>query len=236
MKLAPQLLGFMGLLALGGCGTVATADPIGQYKPKFQAPKAKNQDQPMNVSELYVAAGCFWCIEAIYDDLEGVVECESGYAGGSKAGVTYAEVCSGLTGHAEVVRIKYDADKLDPKDLLRLFFTIHDPTQLNRQGPDVGTQYRSAVFFRTAEEKQMAQEVMKEIADAKIWPNKIVTTLEPLKNYTRAEEYHQDYFVKFEKASPMERMKMNAGYCQAIVAPKVLKFRKEFKDKLKKKG
>ncbi|MEJ5170419.1 MAG: peptide-methionine (S)-S-oxide reductase MsrA [Fimbriimonadales bacterium] len=185
---------------------------------------------------LVVGGGCFWCLEAMFDELQGVLSAESGYAGGDRAGVTYEEVCSGRTGHAEVVRIEFDPGVVSREDLLRLFFTLHDPTQLNRQGPDYGPQYRSVVFYANDEEKRLAEMVRDEIARAKIWPRPIVTTLEPLRNYTRAEEYHQDYFVKFEKATPAQRMRMNAGYCSAIIEPKVLEFRRKFADRLKPKG
>lgn len=188
-----------------------------------------------NVKTLVVGGGCFWCIEALFDDLKGVISAESGYAGGDKANVSYREVCSGTTGHAEVVKVTYDASQVSADDLLRLFFAAHDPTTLNRQGPDAGTQYRSVIFYSTAEEKARAERIRKEIGDAKIWKNPIVTTVEPLKNYTRAEEYHQDYFVKFEKADPATQATMNAGYCRAIIEPKVREFRKKYADKLKKK-
>lgn len=184
---------------------------------------------------LVVGGGCFWCIETLFEDLKGVSEVESGYAGGSKAGVSYEEVCTGTTGHAEVVKITYDPSQVSEADLLRLFFAAHDPTTLNQQGPDYGTQYRSVIFYSTSEQKALAERVRKEIADARIWKNPIVTTIEPLKNYTRAEEYHQNYFAKFEKADPATQAKMNAGYCRAIIEPKVRKFREKYASKLKKK-
>lgn len=182
---------------------------------------------------LVVGGGCFWCLEAMFDELQGVASAESGYAGGERAGVTYEEVCTGTTGHAEVVRIEFDPKVVSREDLLRLFFTLHDPTQLNRQGPDYGPQYRSVVFYASEEERRLAERVRQEIADAKIWPRPIVTTLEPLRNYTRAEDYHQDYFRKFESATPAQRMRMNAGYCAAVIEPKVREFRRKFEDRLK---
>ncbi|MCX7799248.1 MAG: peptide-methionine (S)-S-oxide reductase MsrA [Fimbriimonadales bacterium] len=182
---------------------------------------------------LVVGGGCFWCLEAMFDELQGVVSAESGYAGGDRAGVTYEEVCTGTTGHAEVVRIEFDPKAVSREDLLRLFFTLHDPTQLNRQGPDYGPQYRSVVFYANEEEKRLAEKVRDEIAKARIWPRPIVTTLEPLRNYTRAEEYHQDYFRKFESASPAQRLRMNAGYCAAVIEPKVREFRRKHEARLK---
>jgi peptide-methionine (S)-S-oxide reductase len=168
--------------------------------------------------------------------LKGVHHVESGYAGGDRPNPTYSEVCSGRTGHAEVVKVVFDPKLVSAEDLLRMFFVVHDPTTLNRQGPDSGTQYRSAIFFSSPAEKALAEKIKAEIEKEKIWPHPIVTTIEPLKNYTRAEEYHQDYFAKFEKASPAERATMNAGYCSAIIEPKVRKFREKYAAKLKKGG
>ncbi len=185
---------------------------------------------------IVVAGGCFWCIEALYDDLKGVISAESGYAGGKTENPTYNEVCSGSTGHAEVVKITFDPAVASAKDLLKLFFVVHDPTTLNRQGPDSGTQYRSAVFYTTSAEKTLAEEVIAEIKKEKIWTDPIKTSIEPLGTYYRAEEYHQDYFAKYEKASDKERATMNAGYCSAIIDPKVRKFREKYKAKLKKDG
>lgn len=192
-----------------------------------------SEPQSPKTEAVVVGGGCFWCLEAMFDELRGVVSAESGYAGGDRAGVTYEEVCSGNTGHAEVVRIVFDPRVVSREDLLRLFFTLHDPTQLNRQGPDYGTQYRSVVFYANDEERRVAERVRDEIARAKIWPRPIVTTIEPLRNYTRAEEYHQDYFAKFEKAPASQRMRMNAGYCSTVIEPKVLEFRKKFAERLK---
>ena len=190
--------------------------------------------QKMETKTLVVGGGCFWCIEHNFEALKGVVDVESGYAGGARTPVTYEQVCSGTTGHAEVVKITFHPEEVSEADLLRIFFTLHDPTQLNRQGPDSGTQYRSVVFYENAEGKASAESIIKEISKARIYSANIVTKLEPLKNYVRAEEYHQNYFVKYEKATPQERMMMNAGYCQYVVAPKVAEFRKKYASKLKK--
>ena len=189
---------------------------------------------PAGAESIVVAGGCFWCIEALFDDLKGVYFAESGYAGGSTPHPTYEEVCSGRTGHAEAVKIVFNPKEVKAGDLLRYFFALHDPTTLNSQGPDHGTQYRSAIFYSNDADRELAEKIRKEISDAKIWDRPIVTTIEPLKNYSRAEEYHQDYFVKYEKASPAEKMRMNAGYCAAIIEPKVRKFRQKYADKLKK--
>jgi peptide-methionine (S)-S-oxide reductase len=189
---------------------------------------------PHGSKSIVVAGGCFWCIEALFDDLKGVHWAESGYAGGEEPNPTYEEVCAGRTGHAEAVKIVFNPKEISAEDLIRYFFALHDPTTLNRQGPDSGPQYRSAIFYSNDEEKSMAEKIKKEISDTKLWNAPIVTTIEPLKNYKRAEEYHQDYFVKFEKATPAERMTMNSGYCSAIIEPKVRKFREKYAAKLKK--
>ena len=187
----------------------------------------------MSNRELVVGGGCFWCVEAVFRDLKGVSAVESGYTGGALKNPSYEAVCSGTTGHAEVVKVTYDDEVISSADLLRIFFTAHDPTTLNRQGGDVGTQYRSTIFFSTSEELDLAESVIKEIEDSKIWDNPIVTTLEPLNEYYKAEEYHQDYYSKFESAGMMEKLRMNVGYCNNVVAPKVKKFRKQYSELLK---
>ncbi len=189
--------------------------------------------EPPKKESLVVGAGCFWCVEELFEQLVGVDSAESGYAGGHTKNPTYKEISGGDTGHAEVIKITYDPSKISRKELLTIFFTVHNPTTLNQQGGDIGTQYRSAVFYSNDAEKALAQSVIKEITNAGIWKDKIVTTLEPLTDYYVAEDYHQDYFKKFEKASAAERGMMNAGYCQVIIAPKVLEFRKKFASRLK---
>jgi peptide-methionine (S)-S-oxide reductase len=170
-----------------------------------------------------LAGGCFWCLEAIYKDLRGVVRVVSGYAGGHVESPTYREVCEGTTGHAEVVQITFDPTLASYRELLEVFFTIHDPTTLNRQGADVGTQYRSAVFYHTPEQRETAEQVIAEMSAAHVWDSPIVTEVAPLDKFYPAEDYHQDYFEK----NPTQ------PYCRAVVAPKVSKFRKLFLDRLK---
>jgi len=170
-----------------------------------------------------LAGGCFWCLEAVYDELKGVVDVTSGYAGGQVVNPTYQQVCGGDTGHAEVVRIAFDPAKISFREILEVFFTIHDPTTLNRQGADVGTQYRSAIFYHSDEQKRVAEEVITEIASAGIWKNPIVTEVVPAPEFYPAEDYHQEYFAR----NP------NQGYCQVVVAPKVAKFRSKFLAKLR---
>jgi len=171
-----------------------------------------------------LGGGCFWCLDAVFRDLEGVETVESGYAGGGGANPTYEAVCSGRTGHAEVVKVTFDPAKLSFDDLLRVFFTIHDPTTLNRQGNDVGTQYRSVIFAQSDAQRDAAKRVIAEIEREKLYPGKVVTQLEAAAPYYPAERYHQDYFEN------------NAGqpYCMFVVAPKVSKFRKQYADRLKK--
>lgn len=171
-----------------------------------------------------LGGGCFWCLEAVYKDLAGVRDVLSGYAGGDGANPTYEQVCSGRTGHAEVVRVTYDPTVLSYTDLLRVFFTIHDPTTLNRQGADVGSQYRSVIFTSSASERVVAETVMREIAAAGIWDSPIVTEITDLPVFYPAEPEHHDYFT----------LHPGAGYCRVVIAPKVSKFRKQFADRLKK--
>jgi len=171
-----------------------------------------------------LAGGCFWCLEAVFDELKGVESVESGYSGGNVQNPTYAQVCDGDTGHAEVVQVTFDPQVISYKDLLTIFFTIHDPTTLNRQGNDVGTQYRSAIFHHDEEQKRVAEEVIREITAAGIWDAPIVTEVTPFDRFYIAEDYHQEYFKK----NPFQ------GYCRVVIAPKVAKFRHKFADRLKK--
>ena len=170
-----------------------------------------------------LAGGCFWCLEAAFQDLKGVERVQSGYAGGRVANPSYEQVCTGTTGHAEVVQITFDPEVVSFDDLLHVFFTIHDPTTLNRQGVDVGTQYRSAIFYHTADQKAAAERVIAELQSEHVWDDSIVTELKPLEAFYPAEEYHRDYF----------RRNPTQGYCSAVIAPKVAKVRKLFLDKLK---
>jgi peptide-methionine (S)-S-oxide reductase len=169
-----------------------------------------------------LAGGCFWCLEAVYKELRGVERVVSGYAGGHVERPTYREVCDGTTGHAEVVQITFDPALVSYRELLEVFFTIHDPTTLNRQGADVGTQYRSAVFYHSPEQRETAEQVIAEMEAARVWDSPIVTEVSPLAEFYPAEDYHQDYFEK----NPSQ------PYCRAVVAPKVSKFRKLFLDRL----
>lgn len=171
-----------------------------------------------------MAGGCFWCLQPIFQDLKGVEKVVVGYSGGRVKNPTYEDVCTDTTGHAESVQITFDPAAIAHEDLLRIFFSVHDPTTLNRQGHDAGTQYRSVIFYHTPEQKATAERVTKEVGASGLWDDPIVTEVTPLTAFYPAEEYHQDYFAK----NP------HAGYCRAVVAPKVAKFRKEFAARLKK--
>lgn len=170
-----------------------------------------------------LAGGCFWCLEAVYDQLTGVVAVESGYIGGQVDHPTYEAVCGGRTGHAEAVRITFDPAVVSYRELLEVLFVIHDPTTLNRQGHDVGTQYRSAIFYHTPEQKKVAEEVIAAVTKEKLYADPIVTEITPAGVWYEAEPYHQEYFAR----NPFQ------GYCTAVVGPKVVKFRKQFASKLK---
>jgi peptide-methionine (S)-S-oxide reductase len=170
-----------------------------------------------------LAGGCFWCLEAVYDDLKGVTDVVSGYMGGARPNPSYEQVCTGNTGHAEVVQLTFDPEVVSFKELLDVFFTIHDPTTLNRQGADVGTQYRSAIFYHSPEQKAIADEVIAKFTADHLWNNPIVTQVVPAETFYPAEDYHQNYFVQHP----------DQGYCQVVIAPKVAKFRKHFLAQLK---
>ena len=171
-----------------------------------------------------LAGGCFWCLEAVFDELKGVKSVESGYMGGKTPNPNYEDVCSGRTGHAEVVRVSFDPDEVSYRDLLSVFFTIHDPTTLNRQGNDVGTQYRSGIFYHSDEQKKDAEDVIRELTDEKVFGGKIVTEVVPASQFHMAEAYHQEYFQRVGGGNP---------YCSFVVEPKVAKFRKSFVERLK---
>lgn len=175
----------------------------------------------MTTETATLGGGCFWCLEAVYQELRGVQHVESGYTDGHVPDPTYGQVCEGTTGHVEVVRVDFDPAVVSYREILEIFFTIHDPTTLNRQGNDVGTQYRSAIFFHSPEQQDTARHVIAEMAN--VWDAPIVTELKPAETYYKAEEYHQNYF----RQNPLQ------GYCAFIVAPKVAKFRKTFAEKTK---
>jgi peptide-methionine (S)-S-oxide reductase len=186
-----------------------------QPKPTTESPPARE------VATL--GGGCFWCLEAVFDQLRGVEKVESGYAGGHVAGPTYRQVCSGSTGHAEVVQVTFDPSVLSFREILDVFFATHDPTTRNRQGADIGTQYRSAIFYHTPGQKEVAERRIVELNAEKIWDAPVVTEVVPFQSFYPAEDYHQEYF----------RQNPTQPYCQAVISPKVAKFRKQFAAKLR---
>ncbi|MBC8155614.1 MAG: peptide-methionine (S)-S-oxide reductase MsrA [Bacteroidetes bacterium] len=182
-----------------------------------------NSTEPITLAKATFGTGCFWCTEALFETLDGVSDAVSGYEGGQKPNPTYDEVCTGRTGHAECVEVLYDPNKVTYAELLQAFFRSHDPTTLNRQGADVGTQYRSVIFYHSEEQKQLAEQIRQELDASGAYGNPIVTEISPAETFYEAEAYHQSYFAQ----NP------NQGYCSYVIAPKLDKFRKVFKDKLK---
>jgi peptide-methionine (S)-S-oxide reductase len=182
-----------------------------------------NQEGMLYPKTATLAGGCFWCLEAVFEQLKGVEKVVSGYAGGSVADPSYQDVCTGATGHAEVVQVTFNPAQITYPDLLGVFFSIHDPTTLNRQGADVGTQYRSAIFYHDPDQKAAAEAVIGELTVEKLWPNPIVTQIVAYTKFYPAEGYHQEYF----------RNNSYQPYCQAVIAPKVAKFRKHYLERLK---
>ncbi len=210
------------ILALFGLSSSCTSQKSsGQAEEKTPA-KDQIVEQSMNTEIATFGAGCFWCVEAVFQELKGVLKVESGYMGGAIPNPTYREVCTGTTGHAEVTRITFDPTVISYEELLEVLWTTHDPTTLNRQGADAGTQYRSAIFYHSDEQKSKAEKSKKEVATT-IWDSPIVTEIVAADTFYPAEEYHQDYYA----------LNPNAGYCRAVISPKVAKVRATFTDKLK---
>ena len=195
----------------------------GQRKNSENTTPMKNQEIEKGMALATFGNGCFWCTEAIFQQLNGVTKVVSGYAGGKVKNPSYKEVCTGLTGHAEVIQITYDPTKISYPELLEVFWQTHDPTTLNRQGADVGTQYRSVVFYHTEEQKQLAESYKKKLDESGAFDNPIVTEISPLSEYYPAEDYHQNYY----------KLNGSAPYCSYVIQPKLEKFKKVFKDKLK---
>jgi peptide-methionine (S)-S-oxide reductase len=212
----PMILITLFIITVTGCKQTSSQN---------QENEKANMNQ-VNDSKLKTAtfgSGCFWCTEAIFERVKGVTSVVSGYTGGKVDNPSYEEVCTGKTGHAEVIQIKFDSAVVSYDELLEIFWKTHDPTTLNRQGADVGTQYRSVIFYHNDEQKEKAESYKTELNKAKIWEDPIVTEISPLKNFYSAEKYHQDYYEQ----NP------NQGYCSFVITPKIEKFEKVFKDKLK---
>lgn len=217
-KVKSALLVLLSLsLFLQSCGQNTTPKKISSSKPEQKM-------STENIDTIILAGGCYWCIEAVYQRLDGVVKVESGFSGGTMKNPSYRDVCTGETGHAECVRITYDKTKTNLDEIFKVFFTVHDPTTLNRQGHDAGTQYRSAIFYRNDEQKKTAESIIAELTKAKVYSDPIVTEVTPFSIFYKAEDYHQDYYNQHG----------DQGYCQIVIRPKVEKFEKVFKDRLKK--
>ncbi|MDG6223084.1 MAG: peptide-methionine (S)-S-oxide reductase MsrA [Candidatus Bathyarchaeota archaeon] len=180
-------------------------------------------DHVNNMEVATLGGGCFWCLEAAFEEIRGVVKVESGYSGGTTQAPNYEQVCSGTTGHAEVVQVTFDPATISFKEILEIFFTAHDPTTLNRQGADVGTQYRSVILYHTEKQKEISKRVIEEFEASKVWDNPIVSQVVPFKKFYKAEEYHSKYFAQHP----------DAGYCKVVIAPKIAKLRKKYREKLK---
>ncbi len=233
------LLGSVGLLCLALMATTAciqsTDQPRGESQPVSQTDKDQPADDRADQAEpvdagseesletVTLGAGCFWCVEAVYQQLEGVESVASGYSGGEVENPTYKDVCAGTTGHAEVCQVTFRPDVISFEKLLEVFWKTHDPTTLNRQGADVGTQYRSAIFYHNERQKAVAEECAKKLNESGAFSSPIVTEITPYTNFYKAEDYHQNYF----------RDNPNHGYCRAVIAPKVEKFEKVYGDSLK---
>ena len=218
-------LTLMAAAALAACGERPQSKEVVSYMaPQDKQPSAQDPKPAPKVETVTLGAGCFWCLEAVFQELKGVISVESGYCGGTVENPNYKQVCSGTTGHAEVCQIKFDPSVLPFKDVLEVFFKTHDPTTLNRQGNDKGTQYRSAIFYHSPEQKALAEKIKKELDESKAWDKPIVTEITEFKKFWKAEDYHQNYF----KNNPGQ------GYCAYVIAPKMEKFRHVFGDKLKK--
>jgi peptide-methionine (S)-S-oxide reductase len=213
MTLKINILTILFLLSISACKTQTTI----KTEVKMDKPDM------LNIQTVTLGGGCFWCVEAIYNSLKGVLEVTPGYSGGHIVNPTYKEVCTGTTGHAEVCQITYNSDSITFKQLIEVFFSVHDPTTLNRQGNDVGTQYRSIIFYNTPEQKITAENYIMELKNSGIFEDTIVTQLEPFEVFYKAEDYHNNYFENNQ----------NQPYCQIVISPKVDKFKKAYKEKLK---
>ena len=217
MKISLNILICMTLLSLNACA---------QQTPET-TPSVNTEQNPLDMDKpgleiTTLGAGCFWCVEAVYQDLKGVYKVESGYSGGATPNPTYREIGSGTTGHAEVVQVHFDPAEISFEELLEIFWSTHDPTTLNRQGHDVGTQYRSAIFYHTPEQKGIAEKSIQEVADF-LWDDPIVTEVTPFQTFYVAENYHQNYYS----------LNASQPYCRAVISPKMAKLREKFSDKLK---
>ena len=220
-----QLVTFFAFL-INACGETINKEKQMENKSKLTtgATETKQDGNPVAYDTITLGGGCFWCVEAVYEMLDGVVKVESVFSGGTVKNPSYREVCTGSTGHAEVAQITFDGSKTSIDEILKVFFTVHDPTSLNRQGDDVGTQYRSVIFYRNSHQHYIAKSIIDELNGNNVYPKPIVTQLVPFSNFYKAEDYHQDYY----------NQNKDAPYCRMVIQPKLEKFEKLFKDRLKK--
>jgi methionine-S-sulfoxide reductase len=221
------LFQLISIFAFLFCACGANSNNINQMEKNNKLMSKESEPNYSGSSSSYdtitLGGGCFWCVEAVYQMLDGVIKVESGYSGGTIKNPSYKEVCTGSTGHAEVVQITYDKTKTSIDEILKVFFTVHDPTSLNRQGADVGTQYRSVIFYRNDNQRNIARSIIDDLNNNHVYSKPIVTELEPFKSFYKAEDYHQDYYNQNKEAP----------YCRMVIQPKLEKFEKIFKDRLK---
>lgn len=218
------IITIISLFSFIGCNQAQNQSKETAKELKKSSTKKENKSMNANLEVATFGGGCYWCMEAIFQRLEGVVKVESGFSGGQVKNPTYREVCTGTTGHAEVIQITFDTTKIPFTEILKVFFTMHDPTTLNQQGNDVGTQYRSAVFYHNDAQKKASEEIIMELNKSKVYPSPIVTEVTKFDVFYIAEDYHQDYYNQHG----------GEGYCQYVIQPKIEKFEKVFKDRLKK--
>ena len=220
-----QLITIFTLL-LSACGETTNKKTQMENKNNLTSTESESVQggNPSSYDTITLGGGCFWCVEAVYEMLDGVVKVESGYSGGTVKNPSYREVCTGTTGHAEVAQITFDNSKTSFEEILKVFFTVHDPTTLNRQGPDVGTQYRSVIFYRNDNQRKISKSIIDDLNKNNVYSKPVVTQLEPYTVFYKAEDYHQDYYNQNKEAP----------YCRMVIQPKLEKFEKLFKDRLKK--
>jgi methionine-S-sulfoxide reductase len=220
-----QLITFFAFL-ISACGETINKEKQMENKSKLATGENETNQagNPASYDTITLGGGCFWCVEAVYEMLDGVVKVESGFSGGTVKNPSYREVCTGSTGHAEVAQITFDGSKTSIDEILKVFFTVHDPTSLNRQGDDVGTQYRSVIFYRNSHQHDIAKSIIDQLNSNNVYPKPIVTQLVPFSHFYKAEDYHQDYY----------NQNKDAPYCRMVIQPKLEKFEKLFKDRLKK--
>jgi methionine-S-sulfoxide reductase len=225
LRILLQLISIFTLL-VSACGATTNGGKQMENKSKLMT-VTPGENQAANSSStdtITLGGGCFWCVEAVYEMLDGVIKVESGYSGGTVKNPTYGEVCTGLTGHAEVAQITFDKTRTSVEEILKVFFTVHDPTSLNRQGDDIGTQYRSVIFYRNDQQKKIAKSIIDDLNNEHVYLKPVVTQLDPFTHFYKAEDYHQDYY----------NHNKNAPYCRMVIQPKLEKFENLFRERLKK--